>query len=413
MSTDGPDQLHVMRTAGWMWIAYLVSLLAIDLVIYANQDLSPIFFYHLINLIPAIFFITLSYIKQLHKFDRQLIPAMIVLVSVVPLLMNQAFNLRLPPAPLSNVEGMVLRQLPVLLLSLILVAWHYDIPVMIFYSIAINIFDLLLTVSVSRLDNERATVLYFIIIVRTVCFIVAGIFISQLIQTLRRQQASLKLANKQLAHYSTTVESLTTSRERNRIARELHDTLAHTLTGLSVSLETAKAYFDVDQSKSKELIDRSLSATRSGIEETRRALKSLRASPLEDLGLALAIKQLAESATARSHLNLHLSLPETLPVLSPEIEQCVFRTAQEGVENVCSHANARNLSIDLKYNKKELNLEIRDDGIGFNPENTNEPGHFGLIGMKERAQTIGGYLHLASDPGKGTVISLKVKDEPS
>ena len=413
MPTYGPDQLHVTRTAGWMWIAYLVSLLAIDLFIYANQDLSPIFFNHLINFIPAIIFITISYIKPLQKFYRQLIPAMIVLISVFPLLMNQAFNLRLPPAPLSNVEGMVLRHLPVLLISLILVAWHYGIPVMVFYSIAINIFDLMLTVSVSRLDNERATVLYFIIIIRTVCFIVAGIFISQLIQTLRRQQASLKLANKQLAHYSTTVESLTTSRERNRIARELHDTLAHTLTGLSVSLETAKAYFDIDRKKTIELIDRSLLATRSGIEETRRALKSLRASPLEDLGLSLAIKHLAESAAARSHLDLHLNLPETMPVQSTEIEQCVFRTAQEAIENVCNHANARTLAINLNYRKKELTLEIRDDGMGFDPDATHESGHFGLIGMKERAQTIGGSLHLASDPGKGTVISLKVQDEPS
>jgi signal transduction histidine kinase len=306
---------------------------------------------------------------------------------------------------------MVLRQLPVLLLSLILVAWHYDIPVMIVYSIAINLFDLMLTVSVSRLVIERATVLYFIIIVRTVSFIVAGIFISQLIQTLRRQQASLKLANKQLAHYSTTVESLTTSRERNRIARELHDTLAHTLTGLSVSLETAKAYFDVNQSKSKELIDRSLSATRSGIEETRRALKSLRASPLEDLGLSLAIRQLAESAAGRSHLNLSLKIPETIPVLSPEIEQCVFRTAQEAIENVCNHANARNLLVSLEYRNKEVRLQIGDDGAGFNPDSPVEPGHFGLTGMKERAQAIGGHLDLVSAGGKGTTITLKLQEE--
>jgi signal transduction histidine kinase len=413
MPTDGPDQMHVMRTAGWMWIGYLASLLVIDLVIYMNQDLSPVLFYHFINAIPCVVFFCLTYIKNPGKFSRYLVPGMIILIAVVPVLMNQLFNLRLPPAPLSNVEGMVLRQLPVLLIGLILVAWHYDKFIMVFYSLAINLFDLILAFSTSRLDGERATVLYFIIIVRTICFIAAGIFINQLIQTLRREQAALRLANKQLTHYSTTVESLTTSRERNRMARELHDTLAHTLTGLSVSLETAKAYFEIDPQKSIDLIDRSLSATRSGIEETRRALKSLRASPLEDLGLSLAIKHLAESAAARNRLNLDIHLPEVLPVLRPEIEQCIFRTTQEALENICNHANARNLFLNVRYSKKELELEIRDDGIGFNPETASQPGHFGLIGMKERAQSVGGDLQLSSNPGKGTTICLKIQEEPS
>ena len=105
---------------------------------------------------------------------------------------------------------------------------------------------------------------------------------------------SLREANANLTHYASTLEQLTVSRERNRLARELHDTLAHSLTAISVSLETAKAYFDIDQAKSRELLDKSLDATRLGVDETRRALKALRSSSLEDMGLGLAIQRAAE-----------------------------------------------------------------------------------------------------------------------
>lgn len=102
------------------------------------------------------------------------------------------------------------------------------------------------------------------------------------------------------------MEQLAVSRERNRLARELHDTLAHSLTAISVSLETAKAYFDIDIDRTLEFIDKSLDTTRKGADETRRALKALRSSSLEDMGLQLAIQRAAKSAAARFHLNLTL-----------------------------------------------------------------------------------------------------------
>ena len=103
----------------------------------------------------------------------------------------------------------------------------------------------------------------------------------------------MREANANLTHYASTLEQLTVSRERNRLARELHDTLAHSLTALSVSLETVKAYFDIDREKTREMIDISLKSTRKGVDETRRALKSLRSSDLEDLGPGLAIQRIA------------------------------------------------------------------------------------------------------------------------
>ena len=183
-----------------------------------------------------------------------------------------------------------------------------------------------------------------------------------MVEQARREE--LTTANHQLAQYAGNLEELTISRERNRMARELHDTLAHTLSGLSVQLETARAFWDVDEGTAKELLDQSLAATRSGLQETRRALQSLRATPLEDLGLVLALKGLAESAESRAGLTLDLDLPTQPLTLTPAIEQAVYRIAQEAVNNVIKHATAKTLMLSLQTGNP-IELVVADDGVGF------------------------------------------------
>ena len=139
-------------------------------------------------------------------------------------------------------------------------------------------------------------------LIQTVVFLAVGFSIGYLMNRIRNQQSSLETANIRLTHYTSTLEQLAITRERNRLARELHDTLAHSLSGLAVQLETVKAYWDVDQKMARSSLDLSLAVVHSGLEETRRALKALRASPLEDLGLAQAIKALVEDAAARGNL---------------------------------------------------------------------------------------------------------------
>jgi signal transduction histidine kinase len=134
------------------------------------------------------------------------------------------------------------------------------------------------------------------------------------------------------------------------------------------------------------------------LQETRRALKALRASPLEDLGLMIALRELFESAAERGKLLLEISLPDKELLLSPDVEQCIYRIAQEAVENVVHHANAQHLSAQLTVAGAEIQLVIRDDGIGFKPETHSPAGHFGLKGMQERAQLVGGVLSIDSQP---------------
>ena len=409
MQNEAPDSKRVFQTAAWTWIVYVVSLATVDLFIYTRGPLTPILWYHFFNAIPALIFLALAYSKWIKSLNKAITLFMILLISCAPILISHLLGLRLPEAPLSNLEGMILRQLPVLFIALVLVAWHYQLIPMILYSLATNLFELAIVFGFDRLDEPRLIVFYFITIIRTVCFIVVGIFINQLITNLRRQQESLKSANNQLAHYASTLESLTISRERNRMSRELHDTVVHSLSGLSVQLETTRAYLDVNPETARTLLDQSLETTRAGLQETRRALKELRASPLDDLGLIIALRKMIETAAERGKLDLDLSLPEQDIILPPDVEQCVYRITQEAVENVVHHANAQHLAVRLVVDEAEIRLTVEDDGIGFNPENRISSGHFGLKGMRERAQLVDGVLSIDSKPHTGTTIRLVIK----
>ncbi|MGQ9834323.1 MAG: sensor histidine kinase [Candidatus Villigracilaceae bacterium] len=134
----------------------------------------------------------------------------------------------------------------------------------------------------------------------------------------------------------------------------------------------------------------------------------LRASPLEDLGLGLALRQMAESAAARVNLDLELALPNPMPGLAPAVEQCLYRIAQETVENVAHHANAKRLTLRLESDAGRWKLTVQDDGLGFDPREDPAAGHFGLVGMKERAALSGGRLTIDSQKGKGTKIVLEI-----
>jgi signal transduction histidine kinase len=119
---------------------------------------------------------------------------------------------------------------------------------------------------------------------------------------------------------------------------------------------------------------------------------------------------MVESAAKRANLVLDLAVPERIPSLSPDIEQCIYRVAQEAVANVTHHANAKTLQVHLTLNGQEMSLLVRDDGLGFKERSGENSDHFGLAGMRERAQLVGGTLTVASQPGQGTTVRLAIKE---
>lgn len=295
---------------------------------------------------------------------------------------------------------------PILIVPLVFIAWQYDYKHVLVYTVFTNIADLAIAMLiVKRVTIENLPMLSMPVI-RGFAFMMVGFVVSQLSGNSRRQKHRLLLANMQMSQYSNTLEHLATSRERNRLARELHDTIAHTLSGVSVNLEALKTIATEENAEMQGMIDSSLEATRTGLSETRRALRDLRAQPLEDLGLELALRQLATSTVERADLKLDLNIHSPLPYLAPNVEQVFYRIAQEALENTVRHANASLVSIDLKQVDDHLIMTVLDDGQGFNEKEINIEDHFGMKGMRERALTIGADLAIESEPGKGTRLQL-------
>ncbi|GAB1469538.1 hypothetical protein MASR2M66_04140 [Chloroflexota bacterium] len=432
------DSTRVLRIAAWIWLSFLLAMMLMDFALYAPQVqrllgggariqqaaqpfLDPnsphlpnrnayhlVYLFYLANGLMALFFLLLTYMEEVQTWlGKAYYPLALVVISAGPILISALAVPRFPQGPLSNAEGMALRQLPVLFVALVLVAWKYRFSRVVFFSFAVTIFELGL-IAINPFKNRSVTVYSFIAIVRTISFIAVGFFISVLVSRLREQREALREANAGLRHYASTLEQLTVSRERNRLARELHDTLAHSLTAISVSLETAKAYFDIDLNQAREIINTSLEATRKGVDETRRALKSLRSSDLVDLGLTLAVKKAAESAASRFRLDLELNLQNPMLSLSPDVEQTIFRVTQEAIENITKHSRAKKFSVSLSGDGEHAVLTVQDDGVGFDVKSREESGHFGLVGMRERAELAGGKLSVQSEKSKGTKVVLTI-----
>jgi len=246
-----------------------------------------------------------------------------------------------------------------------------------------------------------------IIFTRLVFVASVALGVHWLVNRQRQQRAALIEANRKLAQYAAAAEQLAVSQERNRLARELHDTLAHSLSGLTVQLQAIEALWEANPGEARQMLDQARQAAQSGLTEARRSLQALRASPLEDLGLALALRELARSAAARASLRLDLDVQNHLQSLAPDVEQCIYRVAQESLTNVTRHADAKSLRVALRFESGALTLTIADDGRGFDPAAVNG-ARYGLQGLRERAEVVGAILHVTSSTPGGTLIRLVV-----
>ena len=343
------------------------------------------------------------------------LPIALLAATVVPIFSN-LFYLAEPAVkdlPLVIIRSWLL--FPVLLVPLVLIAWQYGFRYALAFTAVTAIVELgvLYPVVGNKVDFETLPLLGLPLI-RAFAFGTVGHIVDHLIDTQQAQSKALLKANYRLSRHAETLEQLAVSRERNRLARELHDTLAHTLSGQAVNLEAIKLTVPPEQTETVSMLDQALENTRSGLRETRRALKDLRSQPLEDLGLALALRNLARDAASRAAFELELDIPDALPALPPEVEQCVFRIAQESLENIVRHASARLVRLRLGIEAGRLQMEIGDDGIGADLDRLDLQDKLGLQGMRERAAEVGGVFEVSSQLSKGTTIrfSVEAPDDP-
>jgi signal transduction histidine kinase len=335
------------------------------------------------------------------------LPLALVYATVVPIFSNLIYL----ADPYESIWNLIVRSwllLPILIVPIVLIAWQYKfryVILIVIFSTYVELFVLVPHISMINIDA-------FLILggplIRAFAFGTVGMIVNRLVAIQRTQRRELILAHIRLSEHSQTLERLATSRERNRLARELHDTLAHTLSGQAVNLEAIKLMVPIRQKEVHAMLEQSLKNTRAGLAETRRALKALRSQQLDDLGLEMAIKNLAGDAASRGDFSAQVNISPDLPEITPDIEQSIYRVAQETLENIIRHANAKKVEINLEHDNQSLMLSISDDGLGFDPNNLENTDKLGIQGMRERAEILRGDLTILSAPRNGTTIHLSI-----
>ncbi|HEX9986843.1 MAG TPA: GAF domain-containing sensor histidine kinase [Thermoanaerobaculia bacterium] len=195
--------------------------------------------------------------------------------------------------------------------------------------------------------------------------------------------------------------------ERTRLAREIHDTIAQSLTGIALQIESAQEAVGDDPRRARERLDAALRATRASLEEARRSVTNLRAEPLAGRPLAQALATLAREFTSQSGIRVSVDTTNACALpLAAEAE--LYRIAEQALANVRQHAHAKTVTLLLQCTRKTATLTIEDDGRGFDVRRVPDDRH-GIRGMRERARLAGGTLRIAS--GDGTRVEVKVTRE--
>ncbi len=213
-----------------------------------------------------------------------------------------------------------------------------------------------------------------------------------------RGQVQLADANERLRRYALKVEELAAVQERNRIARELHDALGHSLTAFSIHLEAALRLLESDPERAKALLSELKLLNATALQDVRESVAALRADPLQGRPLAVAIADLVAEFQHSTGIEpeFDIAVKQTLP---RELSFAVYRIIQESLTNICKYAAATEVSIAIDRTDRHLKVAIADNGRGF--ELSQNKTGFGLQGMQERALALAGQLNVVTAPGRG------------
>jgi signal transduction histidine kinase len=204
--------------------------------------------------------------------------------------------------------------------------------------------------------------------------------------------------------------------ERKRIARELHDETSQALVALTVAVDTAMASTQGNPAEIGPLMEGVKTMARRILEDVHRLIFDLRPNILDDLGLRAAVEVLAERYLDPLGIRVDIDIGGGERRLPPEVETVLFRIIQEGITNISRHSRAQEVGIEIEFRENAAAVEVTDDGVGFDPESIRpgeqEQGGWGLLGMRERVELLGGALQVISAPGKGTTIQAEVPLHP-
>lgn len=195
--------------------------------------------------------------------------------------------------------------------------------------------------------------------------------------------------------------------ERNRIARELHDTLEQELAGITMQLDLASDCFEQVPRVAREAVETARRMSRHSMIEARRSVWDLRCHLLENGDLVSALTEIVKPLAPQDRVAMSVNISGTPVRLPAPVEMNLLRIGQEAVANAVKHGGARHITIELQYAAESVRLFVKDDGCGFAPEEALSTGHYGLLDMRERAQSIGCHLEIESASGRGTRLTVE------
>lgn len=240
--------------------------------------------------------------------------------------------------------------------------------------------------------------------------IIFMVYVSHLIQTSRergRLIAELEAAQRELAAAQQREAELAVLRERERLARDLHDSLGHTLVALSVQLEAVQRLYRVDPARASAQVDELKALVRASMEALRRSLAGLRTPGLGERALRPALQALCVEFGERTGLTVTCQVDAAADTLGPALAETLWRVVQEALTNVEKHAQARQVTVELACASPAAQLRVTDDGVGLPPGAESAPNRFGLRGMRERVEGVGGAFTVRSNEC-GTTVEVVV-----
>ena len=217
----------------------------------------------------------------------------------------------------------------------------------------------------------------------------------------KQAREELAIANQRIRNYALRAEEVATLQERNRIAREIHDSLGHSLTALNLHLEIALKLSQIQPERSTELLKEAKRLGSIALQDVRQSVSTLRSDPLHGQDLPIAIQKLVDEFQLSNQLKptCQLDLPSSL---SPDIATAIYRIVQEGLTNISKYAQASEVEIAIVSSAMAIELRISDNGSGFTPSH-NTTG-FGLQGMRERVLSLRGTFEIVSAVDRGCRI---------
>ena len=247
-----------------------------------------------------------------------------------------------------------------------------------------------------------------------VAAMVAFYFVSAIIDQSRERQKLVEELGSTRAELAVSERQAGVLEERQRLAREIHDTLAQGFTSIVMHLEATDGTLDSDPVTAKRHMDQARITARESLAEARRLVWALRPEVLERSSLPEALQRVAESWSEETGIPASAAVTGAPWSLHPEVEVMLLRSGQEALANVRRHAQASRVMVTLSYIDEVVVLDVQDDGIGFDPLSTNGASAsdggsgFGLVAMRERAEQLGGTMVIESDHGQGTTVAVEI-----